>query len=538
VKSLYLRIWLTVVAALALFGLSSAWLLQRHLDSEWARAEAHVNERLEAWADLIQNSLPPAEATRAEQATQLREWARRLKMPLALDDAYGTRIGASDSYSDREYQARRGDPDRARTTAIRLADGRTLYMMRPGRIGGPPDPHMDGPPGGPPPGAPDGDDDDFAGRPPPDRASGPSLRVPEDLSVPGTRSFAEATREPGGVRLLPDGGSTVLQMPPVGDGPPNGPAALGRLGKLPPLLPFWPRDWPAGLGLVVLLGVLFLAVAGGAYPVVRRLTRRLERLKLGVERFGSGELDHRVDARGRDEVAAVATSFNLAAQRVQALLHANQRLLANASHELRSPLARMKMAISMLADMPAEAKQRGALEREINENIAELDALVEEVLLSSRLEAGAPVELGDPVDLLALCAEEGARVNAEVEGDNVTVRGSERLLRRAVRNLAENARRYGGDEDRTIRLIGQPAGADIRVLVCDRGPGVPEAERERIFEPFYRMKGHAEQQGGVGLGLALVQQIAQTHGGRVRCLAHEGGGSCFEFTMPNDRRMP
>jgi two-component system sensor histidine kinase RstB len=275
-------------------------------------------------------------------------------------------------------------------------------------------------------------------------------------------------------------------------------------------------------------------VAGGAYPVVRRLTRRLELLKQGVEAFGAGALDQRVATEGRDEVAAVATSFNRAASRIEALVKSNQSLLANASHELRSPLARLKMAVTMLDDAPP-AMQAG-LKREIDTNIAELDALVEEVLLSSRLDAGVVHDLAETVDLAAVAAEEAARVGAEVSveppGAGQQVRGSERLLRRAARNLLENARRYGGGEV-SAELHQTPAYLELRI--CDRGAGVPAAERERIFEPFYRLPGHAEREGGVGLGLSLVRQIARAHRGEVRCEAREGGGSCFVITLPGSK---
>jgi len=112
-----------------------------------------------------------------------------------------------------------------------------------------------------------------------------------------------------------------------------------------------------------------------------------------------------------------------------------------------------------------------------------------------------------------MAAEEAARVDASVDGAPTSVVGEERLLRRALRNLLENARRYGGSEVEV--LIESQAGQAV-VRVCDRGPGVPEAMRERIFESFFRLPGHAEQAGGVGLGLSLVKQIAQRHGGSVR----------------------
>jgi signal transduction histidine kinase len=284
---------------------------------------------------------------------------------------------------------------------------------------------------------------------------------------------------------------------------------------------------PEGLSLLLLLAVLFLAVAAGAWPVVRRLTRRLEALKHGVEAFGAGQFRQRVAEDGKDEVAALGASFNQAASRIEALLRSHQSLLANASHELRSPLARLKMAVSMVEE--ATPAEREDLRREIDTNIGELDALVEEVLLASRLDASMVIDRQDPVPLLALAAEEASRVQAGAQGDDVQVRGDERLLRRALRNLLENARRYGGDEVEVE--VGRNAG-QVEVRVADRGPGVPDAFRERIFEPFFRLPGHAEREGGVGLGLALVRQIAERHGGSVRCEPRDGGGTCFTLALP------
>ena len=120
-------------------------------------------------------------------------------------------------------------------------------------------------------------------------------------------------------------------------------------------------------------------------------------------------------------------------------------------------------------------------------------------------------------------------LSASVDGMPLLVTGDERLLRRALRNLLENARRYGGSE---IEVDVRAQAGQALVRVCDRGPGVPQAMRERIFEPFFRLPGHAEQAGGVGLGLSLVEQIATRHGGHVRCEAREGGGSCFVIALP------
>jgi signal transduction histidine kinase len=126
-------------------------------------------------------------------------------------------------------------------------------------------------------------------------------------------------------------------------------------------------------------------------------------------------------------------------------------------------------------------------------------------------------------------AEEAARGEAEVEGEPVTVRGDPRLLRRLVRNLLDNARRHGAGT-RVEAFVDRRDGR-ARLRVCDRGPGVPSAERERIFDPFYRLPGAAAAE-GAGLGLALVRQIARRHGGEAGCQPRDGGGSCFEVELP------
>ncbi len=307
------------------------------------------------------------------------------------------------------------------------------------------------------------------------------------------------------------------------------------------------RLWRGGafLGppIAGLLGTILLitaAVGLGAYPVVRRLTRRLETLQRTVEKLGEGDLSVRVPVRGRDEVAALAESFNRAAARIESLVGAQKSLLANASHELRSPLARIRVAVELLGPH-ASPQTRVELER----NVAELDQLVGELLLASRLDAalqgaGAPSVL-EPLDLAALVAEECARAGAELEAAAVSVPGDPTLLRRLLRNLLENAQRHGeraGQEGENGRrepvqvTLGVAQGGLVQLEVCDRGPGVPPEERERIFEPFYRARGSSERHGGVGLGLALVRQIAAAHRGTVSCLPREGGGSCFRVMLP------
>jgi signal transduction histidine kinase len=293
---------------------------------------------------------------------------------------------------------------------------------------------------------------------------------------------------------------------------------------------FWSRP---PFGFAWTLGLVALAVALGTYPIVRRLTRRLEDLQKGVEQWGTGNLSARVAEQGNDEVAYLAHRFNHAAEQVEQLVTSHKSLLANASHELRSPLTRIRMGLELMGDSPSPA-----MKAEISRSVGELDQLIDEILLASRLDA-KEADLGtvEPVDLTGLASEECARVDACLElGEthhSLVVPGIAKLLRRVLRNLLENARRYGtSDVEVALAPVTENARAWVRMSVCDRGPGVPPELRERIFEPFYRLPGASEREGGVGLGLSLVRSIVQRHGGTVHCEDREGGGARFVVMLP------
>lgn len=408
---LYLQVYVTLVASLALFALLTGLLWRYTADEHGARDFAGFA------SEVVEAMLPPPTGTAAEQEAALRRWSERLRARFTLYDAAGRRIAA-------------------------------------------------------------------AGRP---------------LALP--REGAERPRRGRWVLQLPDGRTLV--------------AARERESRGPPLV-----------GFAFALVLLALAVAVGAYPVVRRVTRRLERLQHGVEALGAGDFTARVEVRGRDEVARLAEQFNRSAAEIERLVGAHRTLLANASHELRSPLARIRMAIEARGADPA-------MRDEVARDIAELDSLIDEILLASRLDAVRERGPQEDVDLLALAAEEAARTEATAEGEPVVAKGEARLLRRMIRNLLENARRHAPGVPAEIRVRRAVGGAELEVL--DRGPGVSDAERERIFEPFYRPVGTREGEGGHGLGLALVRQIARHHGGDAACRAREGGGSRFVVTLPAAR---
>lgn len=304
-----------------------------------------------------------------------------------------------------------------------------------------------------------------------------------------------------------------------------------REGRPPPrdgAVAFWLRP---PFGFLWMLGLVGIAVAVGVFPIIRRLLKRLENLQRGVKRFGEGDLSVRVPEHGHDEVADLAHQFNAAAARIETLMTAHKSLLANASHELRSPLTRIRMGLEFMGDDPTSARAKAEIQR----NISELDQLVDEILLASRLDS-SEVDVGtvESVDLVGLAAEECARTDADLDmqtDGSLEVQGIAKLLRRAVRNLLENARRYSEGEI-TLSLSQENHMAVIRVE--DHGPGVPQAQRERIFEKFYRLPGASERSGGVGLGLSLVRSIAERHGGTVCCEARQDGrrGASFVIRLP------
>jgi signal transduction histidine kinase len=281
-----------------------------------------------------------------------------------------------------------------------------------------------------------------------------------------------------------------------------------------------PRHRPSGLSIAAFLGAIALAVALGAWPIVRRLTRRLERLQNGVESLGAGDLAARVKVEGRDEVARLAQSFNQAAARIENLVGAHKLLLANASHELRTPLTRIRLGLELVEAQP----ERKA---ELEKDIAELDQLVDEILLVSRLDAADQLDVREDIDLAALAAEECARYDdCSAEGKPVTVRGDPMLLRRMIRNLVENADLHGKPP---IEVRVERRGDQAVLRVSDRGSVIAEEARERLFSPFYRIPGRSGSK-GTGLGLALVRQIARRHGGDVGY--EPAQGSCFAVTLP------
>ncbi len=288
-------------------------------------------------------------------------------------------------------------------------------------------------------------------------------------------------------------------------------------------LPQPPADWP--LRLLGLLGLLAVVVALLSGWAVRRMTRPLSALAEAADGLARNLDQKPLEEKGPQEVRRAARSFNAMQRALKAYLETRAQALAGVSHDLRLPLTRLRLRLEQLPENDA----RAAMQRDIEE----MDAMVGGTL--DYLRAGADTEQAVKLNLNALV--EGLAEDAEAAGAKVSLHGTAapvtakpQALRRCLANLIDNARRYGGGEvDVTLN---DGAGA-VEIRIEDRGPGIPAAERERVFEPYVRLEAsRARHTGGTGLGLAIARAIARAHGGEVTLAPRDVGGTAAIVTLP------
>jgi len=296
--------------------------------------------------------------------------------------------------------------------------------------------------------------------------------------------------------------------------------------------------------IVLLVGGLF------CYALAKYLTTPLQKLRLATNELAEGKLGARVTtnlANRRDEIGQLGRDFNGMAERLEALVLAQQRLLGDISHELRSPLARLGVALG-LARQRSGAEIKGQLDR-IERESDNLNEMISQLLTLTRLESGTDGRKKTEVDLAALVREVAEDADFEARSTNRTVQvtkvdrcsitGVEELLRSAVENVVRNAVKYTPEGTAVeISLHKQNGSADnfAVISVRDRGRGVPEDALERIFRPFYRTEDARDRQsgGGTGLGLAITERAVRLHGGSVKAVNAPDGGLAVELKL----RMP
>jgi signal transduction histidine kinase len=309
-----------------------------------------------------------------------------------------------------------------------------------------------------------------------------------------------------------------------------------------PRPPFQPTFQSLGVRLLVVL------VIGGifCYWLARYLTQPILKLRTTTNELAEGNLGARVStklAKRRDEVGQLGRDFNSMAERLESMVRAQQRLLGDISHELRSPLARLGVALG-LARQRSGPEANGALDR-IERESDNLNEMISQLLTLTRLESGTDGRKRTNVDLAALVKEvaddadfEARSLNRAVQvvsSDNCSIKGVEELLRSAVENVVRNAVRYTPEGTAVEVALTRQNGHAV-ISVRDRGNGVPEESLEKIFRPFYRTEDARDRQsgGGTGLGLAITERAVRMHGGSVQAINASDGGLSVEMRFRQD----
>lgn len=307
--------------------------------------------------------------------------------------------------------------------------------------------------------------------------------------------------------------------------------------------PFGPHGVP-GLGL--LIGIISSGLV--CYILARYLTSPIVRVRAATQKLAAGDLSARaggLGSRRHDEMAELMRDFDRMAERLENLVNAQNRLLTDISHELRSPLARLNVALE-LARQRSGSDAGSALDR-IDRESGRLNELIERLLMLARLESGAEstekasVQLEQLIDEIAKDASFEAqsrkcRVDVNIVDDCI-VMGSPTLLHSAIENVVRNAVRYTR-EGSTVEVCLErqdqsPGPARAVIRIADSGPGVPEDALDKIFQPFYRIDdARGRQTGGTGLGLSITERSIRLHGGTVRATNRPGGGLVVEIHLP------
>lgn len=338
-------------------------------------------------------------------------------------------------------------------------------------------------------------------------------------------------------------GEVVLVWKGQFEGPTFVFARLGDTGQILRLGPVKVEHPWGGMRGVALVLLVIGALSLGVYLLVRPIRLRLAALARTANALGRGELGARAESGGRDEIGALAGEFNRMADQLQRLIASREELLRMTSHELRTPIQRLHFSLDRLREPRELAQVDQALEN-MERDLAELDELIEELLTYARLrDHGAPsrarVEVLPVLDELCKTQAElvsGITLAGPGAGEvPVIIQVDGRLFRRAVSNLIVNALRHARSR---VEVSLERTGQQVRIHVDDDGPGIPVADREKIFEPFQRLNDERTRQSrGFGLGLAIVRRIAEVHGGDIATLTSALGGARFQLSLPHPKLL-
>lgn len=275
------------------------------------------------------------------------------------------------------------------------------------------------------------------------------------------------------------------------------------------------RPWLAVIAAVVLVSVICWL------PLIRGLTRSITQLTGAAERIAEGDFEVPISVRRRDELGQLGHAIGSMAHRLAGYVHGQKRFLGDIAHELCAPIARIQLSLGILEQRAAPGQEEYV--EGLKEEIEHMSGLVNELLSFSRAQvrgAGKELEKVNVADVVARVLEREAAAPAVIENRvpaDIEVLAHPEYLSRSIANLVRNAVRYAGDGG-TISIAARNGGGEVSISVADQGPGLPEAELDEVFKPFYRPEfARQRETGGAGLGLAIVKSCVEACGGRVTC---------------------
>jgi len=342
--------------------------------------------------------------------------------------------------------------------------------------------------------------------------------------------------------LMLDSGAKKDHGPFPGMGPGMGPGPRPVAGLLP-----GPHG---GMSFLFLRLIAILIVSGViCYLLARYLTAPIVKLSLAAHHFATGDFSIRVNSKmskRKDEISDLALDFDHMAERIESLLISQRNLLRDISHELRSPLARINVALE-LCRMRSEGEAIKYLER-IGQEAEKLNELIEQILTINRVESGIAeckkekIDLTDLIRKITIDADFEAgsmdRAVKIVQNEQCVITGNGELIKRAVENVVRNAVLYtaeGSTVETSLKSVRQDGHFYAAITVRDYGSGVPENEIANIFQPFYRVdEGRDRRTGGTGIGLSIADAAIRLHGGSIKAVNVSGGGLSVDIILPMD----
>jgi len=375
----------------------------------------------------------------------------------------------------------------------------------------------------------------------------------QDIGDPPDRMRAQAIAARTGMMIHfegPDGSWTIPQGTPLPDfsahrhlwhDSPKVQVGAGREGHFVRVahgggqLIFWRLKSEAferqAVTTLVMVCIVLMVILAAAYLYIRRVMQPVRWLTAAMDHYGDGNLSYRMPLRRSDEFQDLAASVNHMAERIQNLLTSKEKLLLDVSHELRSPIARMKVAVELLDDETTRAGLR--------EDLAEMEAMVTDILETARLrQSAAGLDLRE-VDMSGLIRSVTADFKGQTPAIETTAIEAVQLFidpqkaRTVLKNVIDNALKYSRPSSRPVEITAGRDETDYRITVQDHGIGIPPEELDRVFEPFYRVDpSRSRATGGFGLGLSLCKAIMAAHGGSIHLDSQPGQGSRVTIRFP------